>query len=283
MPESQLIATAQIADHTHADHAPRTLGQAAPCLLFVGDTAISEADIAREMQFHVANTPEQARAAAARALMVRELLRLECERLNIAATVAAQENESLEEACIRVLLEHEIATRTPEEADCLRYFEQNREKFFSPNSLHVQHILLSAPANDAEARIAARALAEQLIAQLQENPVLFADFALRYSACPSKEQGGDLGWLQRGQTTPEFDRQVFRLPEGLANFPVESRWGYHVVHIVAAQQGEPLSFAAVKTQIADYLTLQVHQTEVQHYLHTLQAHYGVRGWEHFDV
>jgi len=214
---------------------------------------------------------------------VRELLRLECERLNIAAEAVPQDNESLEETCIRVLLERKIAVRSPSDEDCLRYFEQNRERFHSPNYRRAKHILLSAAPDDAAERIKARVLAEQLIAELQTNAVLFADFALRYSACPSKAQGGDLGYLRRGQTVPEFDRQAFRLPEGLANFPLESRWGYHIVSIDEILQGVPLPFADVKTQIAEYLELQTQQIEVQHFLSELQTRYGVRGWEFFDA
>ena len=48
--------------HDHADEGPRSLGRPAPCYLFVADTAISEADIAREMQFHRAMKPEVSRA-----------------------------------------------------------------------------------------------------------------------------------------------------------------------------------------------------------------------------
>jgi len=72
-------------DH-HGDHedGPRSLGRPAPCMLFVADTAISEADIAREMQHHRALKPERSRADAARALVVRELLRREVERLALA-------------------------------------------------------------------------------------------------------------------------------------------------------------------------------------------------------
>ena len=67
--------------HDAAAQGPRSLGQPAPCRLFVDETAISEADIAREMQNHRAMRPEQSRAEAARALVVRELLRLEAQRL----------------------------------------------------------------------------------------------------------------------------------------------------------------------------------------------------------
>lgn len=264
--------------HVHdADDGPRTLGAPAPCLLFVGDTAISEADIAREMQHHRAAKPEVSRAAAARALVVRELLRREVARLGLAPDLAAAGHESPEEAGIRLLLEREIADRTPSDDDCRRYYEQNRERFRSPDRARVRHILLAAPADDAKGRWQARSDAEALIAQLQANPALFADFALRRSDCPSKSEAGELGWLQPGETTPEFDRQVFRLPVGLAAFPVESRWGYHVVCIDEIESGVPLAFDAVRGRIADYLELQVRQRELQHYLLELQERYEVRG------
>lgn len=292
MSNDALIPAVDVSGHSHehrhtydhrANKAPQLEEQPAPCLLFVGETAISEAEIAREMQFHPSVDPAQSRAAAARALLVRELLRLECERQQIANTVVAQDGETVEEACIRSLLERDIAVRVPADEDCLRYFEQNRTRFHAPGQWRVRHILLPAAPDDTGGRVQARTQAEELIAGLHDNPVLFADFALRFSACPSKEQGGDLGWLQRGQTTQEFERQVFRLPVGLADFPVESRWGYHVVWVDAVEQGEVLDFDVVKTQIAEYLELQAHQSEVQHYLSELQAHYGVRGWEHYDV
>ena len=264
--------------HVHdTDDGPRSLGTPAPCLLFVGDTPISEAEIAQEMQHHRAARPEESRAAAARALVVRELLRREIDRLGLAAGADPVGRETAEEAGIRVLLERELVDRVPTADDCRRYFEQNRERFRSADRVRIRHILLAAPADDVNGRFKARADAEALIARVRANSVLFADFALRRSDCPSKDEGGELGWLERGQTTPEFDRQVFRLPVGLAAFPVESRWGYHVVQVDAVEAGVALGFDDVRGRIADYLELQVRQRELQHYLGLLQERYGVRG------
>ena len=269
--------------HDHADEGPRSLGRPAPCVLFVADTAISEADIAREMQFHRAMKPELSRAHAARALVVRELLRREIERLGLDDEVQPVGNEPAEEAQIRVLLEREVENRVPSEDDCRRYFEQNPERFRSPDRVRVRHILLGAEADDVTGRFNARSEGERLIGELQANPVLFADFAMRFSDCPSKDQGGELGWLERGQTTPEFDRQVFRLRAGLAGFPVESRWGYHVVSVDEIATGEPLEFDQVRERISDYLELQVRQQELQHYLLELQARYEVRGLDAIEA
>ena len=269
--------------HDHAEDGPRSLGRPAPCLLFVADTAISEADIAREMQFHRSMKPEQSRAAAARALVVRELLRREVQRLGLDHEVQPMGNEPIEEARIRALLEREVENRVPTEDDCRRYYEQNRERFHSPDRIRVRHILLGASADDVTGRFNARSEGERLIGELKSNPVLFADFAMRHSDCPSKDQGGELGWLERGQTTPEFDRQVFRLREGLAGFPVESRWGYHVVTVDEIAAGEPLAFDQVRDRISDYLELQVRQRELQHYLLELQDRYEVRGLDAIEA
>lgn len=270
-------------DHDHADEGPRTLGQAAPAWLYVGDAAISEADIAHEMQFHRAMKPEQSRADAARALVVRELLRREIERLGLHAEVQAALGEPVEEASIRVLLEREVENRQPTEDDCRRYFDQNPERFHAPDRIKVRHILLGAAADDISGRFNARAQAEKLIGELKAQPHLFADFALRHSDCPSKTEGGELGWLERGQATPEFDRQVFRLRVGLAAFPVESRWGYHVVSVDALESGEKLAFDQVQQRISDYLELQVRQRELQLYLQELQARYEVRGLDAIEA
>lgn len=279
----QPVAAEAHAHHDDAGAAPRTLGAPAPCLLFVGDTPISEAEIAQEMQFHRAMRPQVSRAAAARALVVRELLRRECERLGLPAHLPADGRESAEEATIRLLLEGEVEQRLPDEKACARYFAQNAERFRSPDRVKARHILIAAPADDAAGRHQARSRGEGLIAELHQHPELFADFAMRYSDCPSCEQGGELGWLQRGQTTPEFDRQLFRLRCGLAGFPVESRWGYHVVIVDDIEPGVPQTFEQVHRRIADYLELQSRQRDLQRYLQLLQERYGVSGLDAIEA
>lgn len=273
------------AHHHHDDAAQqgqRSLGQPEPCSLFVDDTPISEAEIAREMQFHRAMRPEQARADAARALVVRELLRREAERLGLHEEQGDGVHTD-EELRIQRLLEQRVEDRVPSEDDCRRYFEQNPERFRSSDRIRVRHILLAAPADDITGRFKARTQSEQLIAQLREQPHLFADLAMRHSQCPSSSEGGELGWLQRGQTTPEFDRQVFRLRQGLAGFPVESRWGYHVVSVDALETGQALDFEQVQAQIRDYLELQVRQRNVQQFLLELRERYPVRGLDEIEA
>jgi peptidyl-prolyl cis-trans isomerase C len=252
---------------------------AAPVWVFVGDTPISESEIAREMQFHRADEPHRAREDAARALVVRELLRREVARQGLGAAVSAEAGESDEEAAIRALLEQDAPVPDPDEQACRRYYEQNHERLHRPDRLQLRHILLAAPPADIAGRDRAREKGEQLIAELRQQPHLFADFAMRHSECPSRAQGGELGWIERGDTTPEFERQVFMLKPGLAGLTVESRWGHHVVQVDAIERGEPLSFDEAQPRIAAYLEAQVRQNAIHQYLQLLAERYGVRGLE----
>src|SRR5208283_5462199 len=105
------------------------------------EAEIIEADIAREMQYHPMPTAGRSRAAAARALVVRELLRREIERLGVAAQLNPVGRETAEEACIRALIEREVVERVPSEEDCRRYYGRNRARFRSSDQLCMRHIL----------------------------------------------------------------------------------------------------------------------------------------------
>lgn len=269
--------------HDHADVDIHPLPGPAPAYLRVADTQISEADIAREMQNHRAPSPQQSRIEAARALVVRELLRCEAERLGIPALAEPVDDETAEEACIRVLIEREVITPEPTQAACRQYYDSNRERLRHPDRLRVRHILLAAAPNDSRARERARKLGEELIAELREHPERFTEFAMRHSACPSRDDGGELGWVERGQTTPEFDRQLFMLRVGLAGLTVESRYGHHVVLVDEIERGAALGFDEAAGKIAAYLEAQVKQNALHQYLQILREHHRVIGLDEMEA
>jgi peptidyl-prolyl cis-trans isomerase C len=61
----------------------------------------------------------------------------------------------------------------------------------------------------------------------------FADAAKKYSSCPSKAQGGDLGEFGPGQMVPEFDTVVFSADVGSLEGPVKTQFGYHLLEVTA--------------------------------------------------
>lgn len=241
----------------------------------VNGVDIAPAAIARELQYHPAGSRDEAVYLATRALVLRELLQQRISALDL--RVRPQGGESEEEAATRVLIEREVRLPETSEAACRQYYEGNRAHFCSAPLLGVRHILLGCPADDAEARSLAREQALALIAELQGDGGRFAELALVHSDCPSKEQGGALGQISKGQTVPEFERQLFRLPEGLAGQPLESRYGFHVVQVDLRIDGRELPYEAVAASIRAELEQRVWQRGVAQYLRTLVGAAHIEG------
>lgn len=116
----------------------RAPAKARPLLaaISVNGHAIPEADILAEAQHHPAGNPGAALMAAARALVVRELLRQEVSRLGIEGrpqTDEAGRRESSEDAAIRALLDRELTLPEVSEAECRRFHANNPSRFGGPS------------------------------------------------------------------------------------------------------------------------------------------------------
>ncbi|SDN91312.1 peptidylprolyl isomerase [Pseudomonas jinjuensis] len=239
----------------------------------VGDTLLSEADIARETPFHPSPSLAEAQLSAVRALVVRELLAQRAAMLGLTAG-----SEGTDDQAVAVLLERELRVPEPDEAACRRYFEAHRERFSEPTRLRVRHILLPAAPEDARARDAHYRLGEKLLRELREHPERFTELAQRHSACPSKDEGGDLGWLTSGQTVAELDQALQRLPVGLYERPLASRYGWHLVSVDERQERKALPYTQVEQRVRHCLREESTRHALRQYLLALETEFGVEGF-----
>lgn len=243
-----------------------------PVSVSVNGTAIARDAIVREMQNHPADKPIAAWCAAARALVVRELLLQRAAVLGLRPQPISDgegRRETDEEALMRAVVEREVVVPEPDDETCRRYYENNKARFRSPDIYEASHILFTALPSDKEAYAQARADAEAVLATLQESPQSFATLARAYSCCPSAAQDGNLGQLTRGQTTPEFEQAMIALSPGeLTPEPVATRYGFHIIRLERKHDGRSLPYEAVAARIADYLRDSV--------LHRAQAQYVAR-------
>lgn len=244
----------------------------------VNGVEITANDIAREMQYHPSESQDSAYQQATQALVVRELLLQEARRLDLQSIVDETTKKTEEEALIQHLIDQEVATPEAHDDSCRTYYQNNRSRFKTPDLIEASHILLLAPKEAVKQRRETKLQADSLLDQLKQG-ASFKKLATTHSACPSKKEGGSLGQLTSGQTVAEFERQVFPLPQGLASNPIETRYGYHIVHIDRKVEGKPLDYPYVKEKICNYLKARVQRKAVSQYIHHLAGEAKIQGFE----
>lgn len=247
----------------------------------VNGQKIAPSAIAAEAQNHPAPDADGAWAAAARALVLRQLLLDEADRQGITAygLVDAEGRKLVDDdARIEVLLEQEVHCPVADEATIRRYYAQHAVRFTSPTLVEAEHILFSAAPNDELAYGLATGDARTAIRRLQNEPARFKELAAQYSACPSKEQGGNLGQIGPGQTVKEFEDVLFNLGEGaLHPEPVKTRFGVHVIRAGRRIEGQQLPLELVRDKIAQYLEEASWRRAVTQYLAILACQAKVEG------
>lgn len=240
----------------------------------VNGVEVTSSAIAQEMQYHPADSQREVVFLAAQALVLQELLKQRAAEIDL--EVETRDAETLEEATVRCLLEHEISTPEIGDTELETFYNSNPRSFTTPPLVSAKHILIAADPEDDLERSTQREIALNIIEQLQAG-ASFTDMVMTHSACPSKEQQGSLGQLSKGQTVPEFERQLLRLPLGLAEQPIESRYGYHIVLVEQRVEGELVPYHMVKERIAAQLGQRVWQKSVTQYLQMLVGEATIEG------
>jgi peptidyl-prolyl cis-trans isomerase C len=78
-------------------------------------------------------------------------------------------------------------------------------------------------------QVKTEAQADEILQRL-EGGADFGEIAMVESECPSKQQGGDLGWFGSGQMVPEFEQACFENEPG-ARVKVQTQFGFHIIQV----------------------------------------------------
>ena len=259
-----------------------TMRSSPPTIVAVNGTIIASADIAREVQNHRGTSAVSAWEAATRALIVRELLAQRARELGLIATPRSEGGlrETEEEALIRMLLEAEVTTPTATEAECRRYYQANRARFRAPDLFEPLHILFQAAEDDAAAYARAVARAEIVLADVQAAPDRFESIARAVSDCPSAAEGGRLGQVAAGETTPEFEAALSTLTAGeICPRVVRTRYGVHVIRLEREIEGKIPPFEQVHERIATYLEASAARRAAAQYVAVLAGRARISGFD----
>ena len=87
------------------------------------------------------------------------------------------------------------------------------------NAVRASHILVKTEAD------------AKLMRKYVEKGLPFEDVAAGFSQCPSKSNGGDLGYFRRGKMVKEFENAAFSMEKGEISQPVQTQFGWHIIKV----------------------------------------------------
>jgi len=130
-------------------------------------------------------------------------------------------------------------------------YEKEKNRYISAEQRQASHILIKVGGKGGpEDQKAALAKADA-IAKEAKGGKDFAELAKQSSEdLGSKNQGGDLGWLEKGTTDEAFEAALFAMNKGDISDPVLSAEGYHVIELRDVRPGKTRSFEEVKPELA---------------------------------
>lgn len=140
------------------------------------------------------------------------------------------------------------------EEDLRQYYQAHKDRLKSYYTFNCDHILVDH-----------REQAEELKQRLDQGEI-FEDLAKKYSQCPSKANGGNLGDFPSGTMVKEFEEALMTLEEGEISQPVKTNFGYHIIRLNRKTKHTADDFDAVKEQLGKEFTLLKQQ---EHYVNRL--------------
>ncbi|WKB54812.1 peptidylprolyl isomerase [Eleftheria terrae] len=179
-------------------------------------------------------------------------------------------------SAIEQLLAQQVVVPEPSQEACRRHYLAQPGRWRQGERVQARHILFAVtPGLDVQ-RL--RRHAEQALLELRSEPQRFGERARELSNCPSAADGGQLGWLVAADCAPEFARELFGHAEvGVLPRLVHSRFGLHVVEVLARDPGQVLPFEAVQPAVALALRQQVELAGVRQYLALLAGQARLQG------
>lgn len=137
------------------------------------------------------------------------------------------------------------------ETDVVEYYETHSGDFTRPERVRVRQIFIRVGGDSAQ-----RAKAQARLNMLREELAAGADFselAQAYSQAPGAEDGGVIGWQQRGDLVQELEDAVFALNVGEVTRAVETRGGLHILRLDQKQFAGLAPLEEVRTEIEPLL------------------------------
>ncbi len=152
-------------------------------------------------------------------------------------TEKAVKDDLKTETVLRKIVQEQINIT---DEDAREYFMTNQEYFNIPEQVEARHILVDTREEAGE------------VIQLLDNGKDFAELAREYSKdLVSADQGGNLGFFQRGEMVSEFEEVAFGLAINQRSDLVETIYGFHIIEVLDRRASQEVTFEEVKETVEE--------------------------------
>lgn len=146
-----------------------------------------------------------------------------------------------EDIVVSFYIKQELAKDVVNEKEITDYYNSNKSAYLVGEQVKCSHILVKE-----------ETMAQSIYEKVTKGED-FAELAQEHSTCPSKAQGGDLGFFGRGQMAKPFEEAAFALNLQEISKPVKTQFGYHVIKCFDKQAAKEKGLDEVKGDIRSTL------------------------------
>ena len=150
--------------------------------------------------------------------------------------------------------------------DVNEYYKTHSQEFVQGDRVHLQHILVRTSTRTEEE---AKALADGLVLKLRAGES-FEELAKAHSEGAEASEGGEMGWVEKGQLVGDIDEKVFALKEGQVTDSIQSSLGYHIFKMTERKQFSVKPLSEVRSQIQDTLFKQKLRGRLEDWMKSLK-------------
>lgn len=178
-----------------------------------------------------------------------EVFYSEMQKADISAEVL--KNRYRENIMMSKLVSYEVRGKvavTPGEIE--GYYKEHSEEVKSPSAVHLRSLMLRFDKQNDEAT--ARQKADDIIRLIKEGRD-FGELAKLYSQGLKAEEGGDLGFVEKGQMREDFDEVIFNMKEGEVSAPLKTDAGYFIFKVEEKRESRVRSLSEAREDIENII------------------------------
>ena len=162
---------------------------------------------------------------------------------------------------LEIAKEHFIKNTPVEKQELFKYYQEHIHYYTLPELINVKHILI--PDN--------RSKIEEISSKLKAGEH-FSHLARTYSQDQSSaSKGGELGWIGKGETDPEFEKAAFSLKNiGDSSDIIKSSFGYHIIQLNERREAQIKTFEAILPELTQHYKEELAQSKLQNIIEDLE-------------